>query len=177
MRGYSVGREKPNYRTLYGVRALRKIQILLRKAPYTVADLRNKAINRSARMYLRNHPEICMTDKKEIHFFNGEENFTNGNPDYSKYHAWFDPRKEHKILGEATPICMYWHDAPKRIWEYSPEMKLIILLRALRKIQILLRKAPYTVADLRNKAINRSALKESHRKSVFRLEHVTHEKC
>jgi len=96
--------------------------------------------------YLREHPEICMAEKneayfsaehpeigmagkKEVHFFDNEDYFVGGKPDYSKYHRRFNPSKGHKVLGEATPIYMYWNDSPRRIWEYNPEMKFIILLR------------------------------------------------
>nr|VFJ62252.1 MAG: Sulfotransferase domain-containing protein [Candidatus Kentron sp. DK] len=79
--------------------------------------------------YLRGHPEVCMADRKGVHFFDNEEYFSQGKPDYSKYHAWFSPGKSHKLLGEATPIYMYWNESPRRIWEYNPNMKLIVLLR------------------------------------------------
>jgi hypothetical protein len=96
--------------------------------------------------YLREHPEICMADKqevhssrghpeiraageKEVHFFDNEACFASGKPDYSGYHRRFNPEKAHKALGEATPIYMYWNDAPRRIWEYNPGMKFILLLR------------------------------------------------
>lgn len=79
--------------------------------------------------YLREHPEVCMANRKEVHFFDHEEYFANGNPDYSKYHVFFNPNKTHKVLGEATPIYMYWRDSPKRIFEYNREMKIIVILR------------------------------------------------
>jgi len=79
--------------------------------------------------YLREHPEICMAQNKEIHFFDNETYFCSNKPDYSKYHACFNPEPTHKLLGEATPRYMYWHDAPKRIWQYNPKMKIIIILR------------------------------------------------
>jgi hypothetical protein len=79
--------------------------------------------------YLRDHLEICMSDTKEVHFFDNEANFLDKEPIYSKYHSSFSPRKSHKLIGEATPIYMYWHDAPRRIREYNPDMKLIVLLR------------------------------------------------
>jgi hypothetical protein len=53
--------------------------------------------------YLREHHEVCMADRKEVHYFDNEEYFSNGKPDYSKYHAFFSTIKTHKILGEATP--------------------------------------------------------------------------
>ena len=79
--------------------------------------------------YLREHPEICMAVRKELHFFDNEKKFSSGKPDYSKYHDSFNPQKLHKLLGETTPIYMYWNESPRRIWEYNPNMKLIVLLR------------------------------------------------
>ena len=79
--------------------------------------------------YLRDHPEICMANKKELHYFDREDNFRKGLPVYADYHSSFFPLKSHKLFGENTPVYMYWQNAPKRIWEYKPEMKLIILLR------------------------------------------------
>jgi hypothetical protein len=79
--------------------------------------------------YLRQHPEICMPNRKELHFFDIEYNFRYQNVDYKKYHSFFDPQPDHLISGEVTPIYMYWQASPRRIWEYNPQMKLIILLR------------------------------------------------
>ena len=42
--------------------------------------------------YLREHPEICMANEKEVHFFDNEAYFVDGKPDYSKYHSSFSPR-------------------------------------------------------------------------------------
>jgi Sulfotransferase domain len=80
--------------------------------------------------YLRCHPKLCMAaKKKEVNFFCNNAHFTKGKPDYSKYHSYFHPNKSHALIGEATPVYMYWHDAAKRIWDYNPKMKLIFLLR------------------------------------------------
>jgi len=79
--------------------------------------------------YLREHPEICMANKKEVHFFDDETMYRDRKPDYSTYHSYFNPGLLHKVVGEATPIYMYWHDAPRRIWEYNKNMKFIAVLR------------------------------------------------
>lgn len=87
--------------------------------------------------YLRLHPEICMAEDKEVHFFDNDDYFTNSgsnnnNTDtinYNLYHSAFAPKVDDQICGEATPIYMYWHETPKRIWKYNPDMKLIIILR------------------------------------------------
>jgi Sulfotransferase domain len=79
--------------------------------------------------FLRQHPEICMPEtKKELHYFDKEENFI-GPPNYKKYHANFQAGPQHRVIGEATPIYMYWNAAPYRIWSYNPLMKWILMLR------------------------------------------------
>ena len=79
--------------------------------------------------FLRQHPQICMPhSKKEVHFFDNEANFA-GTPNYKKYHGYFAPRPEHRAIGDATPVYMYWETAPRRIWSYNPDMKWIIALR------------------------------------------------
>jgi hypothetical protein len=79
--------------------------------------------------YLREHPEVCMADRKEVNFFDKDRYFTDKRPNYSKYQAYFSPKRTHKVLGEATPIYMYWKDAPKRIFEYNSKMKIVLILR------------------------------------------------
>ena len=76
--------------------------------------------------FLRQHPEICMPEtKKELHFFDREADDT----DYKKYHANFKPKPKQRVIGEASPIYMYWETAPYRIWKYNPKMKWILALR------------------------------------------------
>jgi hypothetical protein len=81
--------------------------------------------------FLRQHPEICMpTTRKELHFFDREEE--KSEPDwrrYNAYHANFKPQPQHRVIGEASPIYMYWETAPDRIWRYNPKMKWILALR------------------------------------------------
>lgn len=79
--------------------------------------------------YLYEHPEIGMPAVKEVHFFDTEENFAGEAVDYARYHANFKPAVRDRLLGDATPIYMYWESAPQRIRQYNPAMKLIMLLR------------------------------------------------
>lgn len=79
--------------------------------------------------YLKEHPEICMPLQKELHFFDKESHFSRDKPDYTEYHNLFFPRPPNRLLGEATPIYMYWQSAPRRIRDYNRHMKLIVLLR------------------------------------------------
>lgn len=78
---------------------------------------------------LRQHPEICMAIRKEVHFFDDDARFAGPVVDYDYYHSFFKVGAGHKAVGEATPVYMYWHDSPRRIWHYNSGMKIIVVLR------------------------------------------------
>ena len=79
--------------------------------------------------FLRQHPQICMpAERKELHFFDREEEFS-GKPSYRDYHSSFHPENGQTVIGEATPIYMYWNPAPARIWTYNSAMKWVVILR------------------------------------------------
>lgn len=79
--------------------------------------------------YLRKHPAVCMATSKELHFFD-DETIAHDHPDaIARYHAHFHPRPGQLVVGEATPIYMYWRDAPRRIWRYNPSMRIVVSLR------------------------------------------------
>lgn len=79
--------------------------------------------------YLSIHNEISLPKQKELHFFDNDENFTNSYIDYDKYHLHFFINNKTKAIGEITPIYIYWDSAIKRIWQYNPDMKIIVLFR------------------------------------------------
>lgn len=79
--------------------------------------------------YLKLHPEVFLPQVKEIHFFDNDINFLTQSPNYDEYHHHFQPQEHHRIIGEVTPIYMYWMDAPRRIWVYNPKIKIILILR------------------------------------------------
>ncbi|HTO44679.1 MAG TPA: sulfotransferase domain-containing protein, partial [Burkholderiales bacterium] len=79
--------------------------------------------------YLRQHPEIFIPQRKEVHFFDDDKLWRDGQADYARYHAAFARAAAGRLLGEATPIYMYWEPALARIRDYNPAMKLIMLLR------------------------------------------------
>ena len=79
--------------------------------------------------YMRMHSEVCMAKKKEVHFFDNDKYFLTNSSPYDKYHKFFNPKKNHKVIGESTPIYMFWINAMERIFNYNPNIKLIIILR------------------------------------------------
>jgi hypothetical protein len=79
--------------------------------------------------YLREHPELCLPRRKELHFFDTDRYFAVEPVDYRPYHAAFAPGAAHRLLGEVTPAYLYWPTAAERIARYNPAMKLIMVLR------------------------------------------------
>ncbi len=99
-----------------------------RKVDFLVVGAQ-KAGTSALNKYLKKHIEIGMGRRKELHFFDDEDFFSNANIEYSNYESRFDFSAKKKVYGEATPIYMYWEPSCKRIWEYNPNMKLIFILR------------------------------------------------
>jgi hypothetical protein len=79
--------------------------------------------------FLSQHPSVHMASIKGTHFFDTEHHFSNAAVDYSAYHSFFSPQPHHRLIGEATPIYSFWEPAARRIWEYNPDMKVIVVLR------------------------------------------------
>jgi hypothetical protein len=80
--------------------------------------------------FLDQHPEIHMARAKEAHFFDTDELFHPGiQPDYDVYHRHFAPGPDTRLLGDATPIYLYWEPVPARVMAYNPGMKWVLLLR------------------------------------------------
>lgn len=75
----------------------------------------------------RKHPQIRMASRKETHFFDDESHHWEA-PDYDKLDTYF-PAPEDRLRGEATPDTLYWRPAIRRLREYNPDIKLILLLR------------------------------------------------
>ena len=111
----------------------RKFQSILGKYPFSRIDFiiagTQKGGTTALDEYFRTHQNICMADKKEVHFFDEDRYFEKKSPNYSKYHKYFSPNDYSQVIGEATPIYMYWNKAIERIHVYNPQIKLIIILR------------------------------------------------
>src|SRR5215471_17232768 len=77
---------------------------------------------------LNRHPDICMGDQQEIHFFDNDALFIS-EPDYNKLHKHYPPLAPSTIAGDCTPSYLYHESAAERIWNYNPKIKLLVLLR------------------------------------------------
>jgi len=81
--------------------------------------------------FLFQHPEICMAPCKEVHLFDSNNYNEALSPDEINkiYKNSFPNYKDQEIIGEATPDYMYHPIVAKRIMQYNPHMKIILLLR------------------------------------------------
>lgn len=77
--------------------------------------------------HLRGHPCVAMATPKEAHFFDREE-VDWREPDYRPLHAHYGD-VEGRMLGEATPVTLYWTPAHYRVFRYNPDMRFILLYR------------------------------------------------
>ncbi|MCO5156624.1 MAG: sulfotransferase [Aquamicrobium sp.] len=79
-------------------------------------------------LYLRSHPQLYLSEKKALRFFLGrKQNWLW--PRYDALHAHFRDARPGQVLGEATPKYIYSGTAMKRIADYNPSMKIIMLVR------------------------------------------------
>jgi len=109
-------------------RRIKTIRASNRKVDFVIAGMQKGGTTALDR-YLRMNPQVCMANKKEVHFFDNEKLFRGDRPNYAIYHSFFDLKPQHQILGEASPIYMYWRNAPNRLWKYNPKMKILLILR------------------------------------------------
>ena len=79
--------------------------------------------------YLHQHPQIHLSQRKDLHYFGSDLTFLKRQR-FSKdeYHSHFDNTDEIAI-GEASVWYLYSQNAAKEIFEYNPNMKIIIMLR------------------------------------------------
>jgi hypothetical protein len=81
--------------------------------------------------FLAQHPAIAMAQGKEVHLFDA--------PDYqhgtastdinNRYSPFFADISDDKLLGEATPIYLYWPTIIPELKRYNPQLKVVVILR------------------------------------------------
>jgi hypothetical protein len=77
--------------------------------------------------YLSQHPQLCLPQVKEPHFFDDDDRDW-ARPDYSDYDDLFADRGD-RLCGECTPIYLYWPNCLERAHAYNPDMKVVVSLR------------------------------------------------
>jgi hypothetical protein len=81
--------------------------------------------------YLGQHPQICLSPQKEVHFFDDPRWQNRGgiDPTAGEYRNAFPNWTGQPIVGEATPLYLYLPEVPTRVAAYNPHMRIVILLR------------------------------------------------
>ena len=86
--------------------------------------------------FLAAHPKIAMSSEKEVHLFDAPEysgDWTAADIDarYRPYftHCPFRGSGDEPILGEATPIYLYFREVAAELRRYNPNLKVIVLIR------------------------------------------------
>lgn len=86
--------------------------------------------------FLSMHPEIGMSSVKEVHLFDAPEYAHDWTPvdidnRYRSHfiHHRFTGMVGEPVLGEATPVYMFFPDIPAELARYNPNLRLIVLLR------------------------------------------------
>ena len=80
--------------------------------------------------FLGEHPGIRMSEPKEVHAFDVEEKALSVENIEARYASAFDGKQHnYALLGEATPIYMYFTDIARQLHNYNPKLKLIVVLR------------------------------------------------
>ncbi|MFT5672222.1 MAG: hypothetical protein ACI9JT_000851 [Polaribacter sp.] len=87
--------------------------------------------------FLENHPQVFLSDPKEVNFFSKKEL-----EEQRLYYQDFKPKNEneylnlfknvdtqHKIIGEASVSYLYYPEVAGRIHSFNPDSKIVILLR------------------------------------------------
>ena len=78
---------------------------------------------------LRRHPAMRMPEDKEPHWFDLDENFARGAPDFRAYHAMWGDGLATGLCCDSTPSYVWWPGAAERLHAYNPGLRWILLLR------------------------------------------------
>ena len=84
---------------------------------------------------LKEHPQICCSEPKELHFFNKNHGFHKPNSAwrYKKGMNWYKKHFSHckpnQLKGEIDPLYIYEREALQLIKKHFPRIKVIVSLR------------------------------------------------
>lgn len=73
------------------------------------------------------HPQVQPAPRKEMHFFDDERRDWS-RPDYADYRVTPDDPGR-RIVGDATPLYLWWPRALERMHDYDPAMRLVVVFR------------------------------------------------
>lgn len=74
------------------------------------------------------HRLVCRPPRKEAHFFNNED-YDWAHPDYEADYTAPRRAKIHTMVGDSTPVYLFWPNALERMRSYNPDLPLIAVFR------------------------------------------------
>jgi len=84
---------------------------------------------------LGDHPQLCMSEPKEVHFFNDRMAFRSGmsTPNYTKGISWYQKYFRHcpasSLKGEISPRYFADPVVPERLKAHNPDVKIFVCIR------------------------------------------------
>lgn len=101
-------------------------QVALRPISFCIAGSQKSGTSTLSNL-LDKHRQIQRAPRKEMHYFDDEDrDWSTG--DFSDY-AVPAKRDRHQIVGDATPLYLWWPQALERMHAYNPQMRLIATFR------------------------------------------------
>ena len=81
--------------------------------------------------FLSQHPDLHMSEPKEVHLFDSPAYSPRWSVDEinARYRACFSDAAGPSLWGEATPIYLYWPEIAPELRRYNAKLKLIVVLR------------------------------------------------
>lgn len=76
--------------------------------------------------YLDQHPDVCFSSIKEIHYFSIEELYKRGE---KYYHSFYDHYQGEKLYASADTYLMMDYQAIEKIKAYNENIKILVMLR------------------------------------------------
>jgi hypothetical protein len=116
---FRVPEERVHWKALAGIETAQ-----LRQLPDAIIIGAQKAGTTSLNRYLGDHPDIGIAKSKEVHYFSMR--FDNG---MDWYQAHFPLRGKAATVVEDSPSYLFHPEAPRRMKQILPRVKLIALLR------------------------------------------------
>jgi len=96
-----------------------------------------KAGTTSLYHYLSEHPQVFMSEPKEVNYFSKEEILQQGlyykdfkAKDLQEYEQLFETVTDEKAIGEGSVSYLFYPKTPKKIKECIPNVKIIMILRS-----------------------------------------------
>lgn len=73
------------------------------------------------------HPHVLKAPKKEVRFFNRTD-VDWSDPPYAE-HVVRREKPQQRVVGDATPVYLWWPHALERMRDYNPDLRLVVVLR------------------------------------------------